>query len=692
MRLAGQMQAWSRWRSHGLALLALFVASCVLLYGLFSAASRDTGIRMTIVSAEAGFAQWFFDSGNGYSEAESVKATYPRGRSDLWFAVPPGTYRSLRFDPSAGDGPITIVDLTLTGDIPGAGGVSPSLDSLVARKNVALASRTASGLQVVPTKGTNDVQLGLNPSVPLEMRGQGVSTASILQSAVPLALLLFLSLFVMRRCGVRMIVVSGLAASLALIVTMGALSPEGQPLHPDEGLHVANFQYYLSHVWPPAAHDPRIVPVLQSSVWGIAYLNSYDVVYFIAGHLMSPFEQMLGSPTAAGRAFQNVLWLALLLMAAFRRTWALPISAVLVTPQAWYVFSYFNGDAFPFFVSMCAVALACDHGRGVNRFLREGRMNPSMVAFCLCIGMLVVSKANYYPVAMTAFLWLSASHLRLRWVELVAVIVAVGALGAASMLGDWPLPGAPFLSDVLPWLGLACAAIAAASLLLRSRKDPSTRTTIIRFMVLAVLAIGFAAPRIVNDLWINGGPDAKAATLTQMTERYAAEKFKPSAIDAGEGHPGLRFAQKGISLPDMVFGQRQWLSTSLKSAFGTYGNMKIWAPEALYLLFLSSLGALLLVSSWVMVWRQGALAAKQVGIVLGTAFVVMLSAALFSWLYAFQAQGRYLLPIVPMLGFVIAMGMRAMPGVMKPLLVWMLVLSVLSFACIGLPGIAARVG
>src|SRR5690606_487423 len=98
-------------------------------------------------------------------------------------------------------------------------------------------------------------------------------------------------------------------------------------------------------------------------------LNSWDVVYFLAGHFTRGVEGLAGSPMAGARLFQNLLWLGLLALAMARRSWAMSLAALLVSPQIWYVFSYFNGDALPLFLSMCAVALVAEDG-AMDRYLR----------------------------------------------------------------------------------------------------------------------------------------------------------------------------------------------------------------------------------------------------------------------------------------------------------------------------------
>src|SRR5690606_36943854 len=202
---------------------------------------------------------------------------------------------------------------------------------------------------------------------------------------------------------------------------------------------------------------------------------------------------------------------------------------------------YFNGDALPLFLSMCAVALVAEDG-AMDRYLRGDRPGLVVAAFAVCIGLLLVSKANFYPVVLAAVLWLGVRNLDLRWHELGAVLVAAGCLAAGSMLGNWapstlqPMAGPLKVAGVL--LLLAGGAVAAW----RCWRIPRLRAIALRLGAVGLVAWLVAAPRIAGDMWINGGPQAKAAAVLEATERHARQDYRPSIVDSGGGDERLRLA------------------------------------------------------------------------------------------------------------------------------------------------------
>lgn len=679
-----------RWRKTCMAFMLLLMAFAVV--RMLPLEGPD--IVMRIHASQSGVAQWFLDSGHGYTEQESVKATLKRGNNLVRFSLPPGQYRRLRFDPLKSDDPVTIRSASIR---PRARVISGNfgLDDFSGAVAIAKLTRTDAGLRIVPTRGTHDPQLAVKLVDPLVVEGPPRNLAEDVMAASMMAALAWLLLNALfTRMSLALVVRLGLAGALVMIVAMNVVSLSGGSLHPDERLHVACFEFFLHHFWPPAADSPGIVPSLQSSVWGVSYLNNYDVVYFIAGHVMAPFAGILDSPKAMARVFQNLLWLGLLGFSLRKKAWALALAAVLISPQVWYIFSYFNGDALPFFLCSVAVMLVCDRNGGLARYLRQGGW-PTMgaVGFSLCLGLTLVSKTNYAPVVMGLFLWLAVRYMGARWLELFATVLMAGFAIAGVSLGKWAGLALAGHAETMFLLAGLSGLVASGCLLWRYARDRdrSMRPVLHRGLVLLGLVLMFAAPRVINDLYINGGAAAKAATVNAMKEKYARSDFKPSVIEAGKGYPGLHPSREGVSLGELLTGYRHWLTSSAKSAFGTYGYMDVWAPRWLYRLSWLSVFVWVVASIAALLRRRKMDGAKQVFVVIGTSALVFISSLFFSWLYDFQSQGRYLLPIVPMLALMFNAAMPLLPPrLVKVLLVIALALSAWSFVGVGIPELAAR--
>lgn len=671
--------------ARALALLLVMLA-CVRLLP-----SEPAVIDMRLDASQAGRAQWFLGSGTGFSEAESVSARLRKGVNHVRFELPPGRYVQLRFDPIAADAAVTIRSISVA---PAERVLSGQLrlGALVPRSGIDTFARTRGGIRVVPVVGESDPQLQVRMDQPLVVGAKPRHLAEDLFAALVLTGLAWLLVqIVLRRLRLDQVVVPGLACALVLILAMGAVHQTSVPVHPDERLHMSGFVYYLQHFWPPAADSPAIVASLRSSPWGVSYLNSYDVVYFMAAHLMAPFSGLFDSPLAMARAFQNLLWIVLLVLALRVRAWTAGLAVLLISPQVWYVFSYFNGDAFALFLCLLAAILAGHRNGGLHRFMREGgAVPPAAFAFSLCVGLALVSKANYLPAVVGVLLWLAVCHLQARWLELIAALVMVALAIVAATAARW---AGPPLAAAVPWLAAAAGAaglIGLASLGWRYHRQRALRPTMHRLLLLLAIAAVVAAPRVVNDWVINGGFAAKAQAITAMKERYATRGFKPSVIAAGDGYAGLHPARRGMELPEMLFGPRQWLRTSARSAFGTYGYMSIWAPGPVYRAMWLVVLLLAAAAATVLLKRRDLPSGKLLLVASGSCGLVLASSVLFSWLYSFQPQGRYLLPMWPM--FALAL-MAARPGprqwFVTVLTVAATALSVWSYVYVGIPGIAA---
>ncbi|HEV2681831.1 MAG TPA: hypothetical protein VGV14_15100 [Rhodanobacter sp.] len=490
------------------------------------------------------------------------------------------------------------------------------------------------------------------------------------------------------RLPYRFLVGGGACAILLLMVAMHCISPVSVGVHPDEALHVASLSYFLGHAMPPAANDPALVPVLTSSVWGITYLNEYDVVYFIAGHMVGPFVALLGTPMGWARIFQMLLWAVLVVCALHKERWAIVLAPLLISAQTWYMFSYFNGDAFPLCLSMLATVLASDYRGGVDAFLAEGRrIGPGVLALAVCLGLLLVSKANYALVVFGLFLFLGVRLLDLTWLELVTALGAAGAMGVAAFLGKWPVASPLYSRTTFLLIGVVCSLAFAANLAWRCRKDRPVLGRFLRFAILGLLVLVVAAPRVIDDLWINGMPAHKAKVVAAVTEQYAQHDFKPSVFMSGEGRANLRLAQKGKPLDGMLHDM-SWYTTTFGSAFGVYAHMSVWADPSVYDMLYWLLAIMALLSMVAQVRVHASEGAKTIVLVLGGCGLVLISSILYSWLVDFEPQGRYLMPMLPFVSLLFAPAFRA-PGktVMKLLLIAMMLISAYSYTYVGMVGV-----
>lgn len=670
------------------------VGLVALLLFLWMTLSPGKGATIVVSAAysKPGVAQWYYDTGRGFSEEQSVTRPARAGINQLRFELPPGEYQALRFDPiNRKDADIVIYAIQVEPESQARGGPL-ELGSLRAGANIETFEPAPKGMHVATGESSVDPQLSVVLAKPLHVTLEHKRAGHALVASFLLAMLLvWLLQTLIERLGTVALVGAGFTAALVLILAMDWMSISVWNQHPDEPLHLSCFYFYLVHFWPAPVGAPSTVASLTSSPFGTSYLNQYDIVYFIAGHLMAAFSFLFDSTLAMARAFQHVLWVVLLLMAVRSRAWALALAAALVSPQIWYLFSYFNGDAFPLFLCLVAAALMGDPDGGVQRYMRGERMRPTgaILVLALCLGLVVVSKSNFMPVVVGMFAWLAVQHARLRWRELLSMFLGIGLLGTWVLARRLGADHLGFRPGILAVSGGLLGLLATASLGWRYWRDRSVRPQAHKLALLAGLVVLVALPRIADDLYLNGSPSAKVAAIEAAKETYAMPAFKPSTLATGGGFKDLQIARKGVSLDQMLFEPLHWFQISARSAFGTYGYMNIWASPDFYAFAWWMLGALvvyLVAGLWV---DHRSVGARLAVVALLTAALVVLSSILFSWVVGFQPQGRYLLPMAAMLCLMMGTAGRwleKLPG--KLLLLTCIGLSMASFAGVAIPGIA----
>lgn len=203
----------------------------------------------------------------------------------------------------------------------------------------------------------------------------------------------------------------------AQILFMALRSPEDA--HPDESLHVTTASFFLDRWLPPAADDP-LVPGYLDPVYGTSYLlaSPPQILYPLA----AKSARLLGfsSRFALGLRLLSVAAFLVLALAAWRaapRT-LLPAVCLLWTPQVWYVFSYFNSDAFPFFLSFLICLVIGQPGP-----LSWKRAAPAAIL----LGLLLLAKHNYWPFAVFAVLFLAWQAGPKRALAVAGLALAVAA-------------------------------------------------------------------------------------------------------------------------------------------------------------------------------------------------------------------------------------------------------------------------
>ena len=475
-----------------------------------------------------------------------------------------------------------------------------------------------------------------------------------------------------------------LALAWVLAAVMATVSADNA--HPDELFHVAAGKYYLTAWLPPRATETVLLPSL--SPYGFTYLGEIDATYFLAGKLASLLPETLLNEQLRFRAFNLLLFLVLVVVYALRRE---PFSAsvlVLLTPQIWYVFSYFNNDGLPLFLSLLLVNVA--FGARVRRAIaRSESWSASalipLVSAGILLGVLALTKSNYLPViTFVVFFGL--------W---RAVGFATAAIGVASA-GIYLAQARGFIA--IPSYALAaCMAIGATLILMlvaaKLARSQSSRTLVARGAIVVLAALAVAAPPLVLDRMINGSRSEKSLALAAIAEHHAEPAYRPSDSSSAESFFGLRLRDKGVALHEILLPPWDWAVKSWKSFTGYYGYMKIHGPAAYYIAMFA-LSIFLLSYTTRAILLHGEPIERRLLAITAVFCSGVVSLSLYhSWINDFQAQGRYLFPVVALFAIPFTRASRLFRTRIVPALLGIaFALSASSFLFVGLRKIAKGVG
>lgn len=416
-----------------------------------------------------------------------------------------------------------------------------------------------------------------------------------------------------------------LLVALVLATVMALISERN--VHPDEYVHIAASRYYQNNWFPPEIGDPQVQETY--SVYGVSRLNTNEISYLFCGKTAAIIAPLKLNEHISFRIF-NLLLLGLIVLYTLRvpdsRLVAVPL---LLTPQVWYLFSYCNSDAFAiamcFFVG-CQVVV---RDSALNRFLgqREGlRQWGDMLVAAFFFGVLFVLKANF--LVFTAFLF---------WVLLLRMF---------------------------------------------QERDSYERWVFLR-RVLAVCIVGLTlmAVKVAADYHVNGFD--RKEKIAAMRDKMALPLYNPKT-PLEKQHVNLYMKKRGISLSEIIHKDR-WFEKTFRSSFGVYGYSTISAGFGYYDLVRWTGVTFLTVFLLSLLVRSGLYVSLQ------TLAAVFLSATLISvslyhsWTKDFQAQGRYLIPILPMLGVLLMQGRNAIsPKIVTLFTTSMFLLSVYSYICVAL--------
>ena len=378
-----------------------------------------------------------------------------------------------------------------------------------------------------------------------------------------------------------------------LVIAMAAISKQNS--HPDEYVHMSATSYYQDHWLPPAIEDPAIRDTY--SVYGVSRLNNGEIYYLFSGKF-EKFAQAFKLPEYLAMRLFNVCLFGLILLYTIRNRYArMAALPFLVTPQLWYLFSYCTSDAFALFFAFLAACELIDPASLLHRCLKgESRFAKvaGPVVLGVLLGIVFLLKKNYYP--FIAFFYLC-----------LAVKI--------------------FFTNQFYW----------------EKKEAVLRLVLITFIACAVFGLRTGADYFVNGLH-------RDAQIVEMEKKLADPWYNPDT-ELAKKHITLYRKARGVTLEETILRDR-WFEISFQTAFGVYGYFTISGTPGYYDLVRWS-GVALLVFVFGSIFLRGGLIGSGLAVTAFGLGAALIGASLYhSWAVDFQAQGRYLFPILPMLGIV----------------------------------------
>lgn len=605
--------------------ILLFSVLLSLIFHFF--VERKAMVNLEVeASSRSLFKIYWKNQGGGWSERRVAAVMLEKGRHVYKFQLTDlGRVDALRIDPSEQVAPVTLYSLEITQN-----GYSPiRLDSpeswaqVKPLENIAEVRIAGQGVTVTPN--TKDGQLlfelpAMTPASTLLDEAVHVIVIFLLVAGVAMAT---------RRLHTGDDYVLYLVTMVfVLVLVMASISRFSE--HPDEHVHVRAGEYFQSHYMPPPVGDASILDTY--SVYGVSRLHSGEIVYLFAGQFSRLLKAFYLPSYLSLRMFNVSLLFILLLIAVHCIEFRSILLPLLLSPQIWYVFSYFNSEAFAVFV-MILVAYQLVGSQSTLHRLLAGTLSPrqTLVAM-LCLGLLLagilLSKVNFYFFGLFIglyFLWRMA-------------------------LGKTVLT-----------------------------KRSSLRLASLVLVGIAVFGAIRFADNATNDF-------KKSERLLEAREQYARDLYKPST-PLSQKHLYLQMRDRGISLKQFIQVDR-WGEKSFRTAFGVYGHTTISASFAYYDYVRYTGLLLLLVGSGIIAFRGGWEGTSLLAICIVSAIGLVAVALYHAWTVDFQAQGRYFLPIVGMLSVLFFHTQRYL---MRPLFVFLLLcmfcLSAYSFIFVGMCGV-----
>ncbi|XOF32569.1 MAG: hypothetical protein ACL93V_11100 [Candidatus Electrothrix sp. YB6] len=385
------------------------------------------------------------------------------------------------------------------------------------------------------------------------------------------------------------------AAALTLAFVMAFISEFNT--HPDEYVHVAAGKYFTDHTLPPKIDiNNDDSPIAHTySRYGVSRLHSVEIVYLLAGKYLRLVQPLYQKPFFLLRLFNVLLFASLIFFAFHKRDFRFFLLPFLFSSQIWYIFSYFNSDAFATVIGLLAAYQLAGQRSACTTLLFDEQTKQTgytwlkILLLGLLFGLLLLLKKNFYALYLFFFCYFI-----------------------------WKI-----------WV----------------LRPELTGKRIFRFCAMVLIGCTVCAGVRLTDAKVNNFN--KQNLLFKARQKYADRLYNPNT-PLDKRHAYLQMRERGKTLQELLAADR-WAEKSFRTSFGVYGYTQ-YSGSFSYYDYVRYTGLALLLTLIVSVFcRGGREAVILLAMSTGTALLLIGVACWHAWTVDFQAQGRYLLPIVPML-------------------------------------------
>jgi len=358
---------------------------------------------------------------------------------------------------------------------------------------------------------------------------------------------------------------------------------------PDELDHFYAAEYFKTHIdTPPIKVDAAAYTYNQQ--WGYSRVYQLGRNYMLAGQFSNLISNSIPSFKSV-RLFGVFLIFVLLLLSIAYSKQSIILLPFIMTPQAWYVFSYINDDYFPLFLSFTIFILTEKNKEIFIQEISSQRRNIwKIILFGITLSAILTSKTHFLIVAAAYVVYISILSTK-----------PINPKDYRSVLKMFQTP--------LLILTIALAIVGIRSVTVSYQKSNSN--------------VSDTSSLFYKQIESN-------RELLFETNRSGKEKF----------------AHFYSMVPE-------WTKTTYESFNGVYGYMQYYSPPWVYNMF--RLLHLLLILQIIYYLYKKFTSIKLLYTLLGCGVLITLiiaSSYFFSYLYDYQPQGRYLLPFIPVFGLI----------------------------------------